>query len=180
VTYVLTPHPDFLPRAVQGVEVDLFRCEGNGLVLTYRVRGAVPSLPERAAPRRADGLWQTTCFELFLRPQESEGYVELNFAPSTQWAAYAFDSYRDGMRNLALRAEPTVEVAEPEHGAVFGLAVHVDLPELGDVPLQASITAVIEESDGAKSYWALAHPAGKPDFHDGACFVLELPAAVRA
>ena len=43
------------------------------------------------------------------------------------------------------------------------------------------LCAVIEEKDGTKSYWALAHPPGdKPDFHDPACFALELPAATGA
>jgi hypothetical protein len=39
---------------------------------------------------------------------------------------------------------------------------------------------VIEESDGTKSYWALAHPAGPPDFHDPTCFALDLAAPSAA
>ena len=31
--------------------------------------------------------------------------------------------------------------------------------------IRVSITAVIEEKGGRKSYWALAHPPGRPDFH---------------
>jgi hypothetical protein len=34
---------------------------------------------------------------------------------------------------------------------------------------------VIEETSGGKSYWALAHPPGKPDFHHADGFVYELP-----
>ena len=37
------------------------------------------------------------------------------------------------------------------------------------------LTAVIEEEDGTKSYWALAHPDGPPDFHDPSCFLARLP-----
>ena len=38
------------------------------------------------------------------------------------------------------------------------------------------LSAVLEEKDGTKSYWALAHPnADKPDFHDPACFAAHLP-----
>ena len=34
---------------------------------------------------------------------------------------------------------------------------------------------VLEEQDGTKSYWALAHPAGdKPDFHAADCFAARL------
>ena len=35
-------------------------------------------------------------------------------------------------------------------------------------------TAVIEEADGTKSYWALAHPSDKPDFHHPDSFALDL------
>ena len=46
-------------------------------------------MPE-GEPGRADELWQSTCFELFLRTPSEENYAEWNFAPSGQWAAYAF------------------------------------------------------------------------------------------
>jgi hypothetical protein len=36
---------------------------------------------------------------------------------------------------------------------------------------------VIEETNGNKSYWALAHPAGKPDFHHADGFAYELSPA---
>jgi len=39
---------------------------------------------------------------------------------------------------------------------------------------------VIEEKDGAKSYWALAHPPGAPDFHHRDCFAIELAPAVAS
>ena len=37
--------------------------------------------------------------------------------------------------------------------------------------------AVVEETDGRLSYWALTHPAERPDFHhrDGFVLVLEGP-----
>ena len=41
---------------------------------------------------------------------------------------------------------------------------------------QLGLSAVLEEKDGTKSYWALAHPPGdKPDFHDPDCFAAQLP-----
>jgi hypothetical protein len=44
------------------------------------------------------------------------------------------------------------------------------------VPWQLNLTSVLQQLDGTKSYWALAHPPdGPPDFHHPACFVLELP-----
>ena len=38
---------------------------------------------------------------------------------------------------------------------------------------QLGLSAVIEELNGHKSYWALAHPPGKPDFHHSDCFTYE-------
>ena len=56
-------------------------------------------------PARTDELWRSTCFELFLRFDDDERYVEFNFSPSTRWAAYAFDGYREGMAELPLAAD---------------------------------------------------------------------------
>jgi hypothetical protein len=33
---------------------------------------------------------------------------------------------------------------------------------------------VIEDADGSLSYWALAHPPGRPDFHHTEAFALDL------
>jgi hypothetical protein len=40
--------------------------------------------------------------------------------------------------------------------------------------LTLALSAVIEDEDGVLSYWALKHPAGKPDFHHRDAFALEL------
>ena len=58
--------------------------------------------------------------------------------------------------------------------AIFDAAV--PLSALPDRDCRMNLTAVIEEQGGTKSYWALAHPAERPDFHDPACFVATLPA----
>jgi hypothetical protein len=41
------------------------------------------------------------------------------------------------------------------------------------------LSAVIEEAGGRQSYWALAHPQGRPDFHHSDCFALEVPQTWR-
>jgi hypothetical protein len=61
------------------------------------------------------------------------------------------------------------------------LQVSLKLDGLPDLPSNApwllNLSAVIEEASGRKSYWALTHPSGEPDFHHSDCFVLEVPAA---
>ncbi len=41
-------------------------------------------------------------------------------------------------------------------------------------PLRLGLSAVIEASGGTLSYWALHHPADKPDFHNAKAFALRL------
>lgn len=165
----LTCHAATPCPAVQSLEAQAARSPG-GLILRYRLRGAMAELrlPEPAAGGRTDGLWAHTCFEAFLG-FEGDGYLEVHIAPSGQWAAYRFDGYRQGMAPLEIDP-PRIEV---EAGA-SQLDVRVDLalPDAGLVRL--GLTAVIEAADGGLSYWALAHPAGPPDFHRAETRVLAL------
>src|SRR5690606_16064169 len=49
--------------------------------------------PERVTtPLRVEGLYQSTCFEVFIACQNR--YLEWNFSPSLEWSGYAFSSYR--------------------------------------------------------------------------------------
>lgn len=167
----LTPHPDTRARAVSAVEVEVGPVSANQVRLRYVVTGGIDGLvlPAAAMPERADELWKATCFEAFAT-RGGGAYREFNFAPSTQWAAYDFDGYRAGMRNADVLA-PRIE---GRHGHEhYELHVAFDLP--GKAPWQVALTAVIEEMGGVKSYWALGHAPGKPDFHHADGFVLELP-----
>ena len=170
----LVPHADAPPKAVRGVSVQVQR-EARGLNLLYLVECPPEQLlvPQPAKPYRADGLWQTTCFELFVR-DGGPGYREFNFSPSRQWAAYAFEGHRDGREPLAVDEAPSVlPMPEP-----FGLLLRSVLRLEAGPNARFGLSAVIEEADGTKSYWALKHPPGAPDFHHPDCFALELPPLV--
>ena len=165
--------------AVTRIEVDAERRPGAHLSLRYTLNGAVANvlLPRNAAPLRADGLWQTTCFEAFIQSDGEPGYYEFNFSPSTEWAAYRFEATRSGMKALEGIEPPKIQGSSDRD--LYEMAVTL---ELGSVPAltQASIwrlglSAVIEERSGGKSYWALSHPAARPDFHHPSSFVLTLP-----
>jgi hypothetical protein len=171
-------HPDSRCEAVSRIDVDVERPCADALVLRFELTGMPGALclPAPAAPARADGLWRHTCFEAFVRAAPGAGYAEFNFAPSTAWAAYLFDSYRGGMRAASVTVAPRIDV--DVHGATFALQATLDgltgLP--GDAAWQLGLSAVIEERHGRLSYWALAHSPGKPDFHHADCFALTLPA----
>jgi hypothetical protein len=175
----LIPHPDWPHGGLTGVWAQAARPEPGRLELRYGLEGRIGEVrfPPAAPPRRTDGLWAHTCFEAFLRPDGGDGYAEFNFAPSGAWAAYRFTGYRERMAEAPLAEPPRIEV--PEAGGHFELAVRLSLaglPELAGSDWRVGISAVIEDLDGGKSYWALAHPPGKADFHHADCFALELPA----
>ena len=121
-------------------------------------------------PSRADELWKTTCFEAFLREAGSDAYQEWNFAPSGQWAAYKFSDYREGMAELEVGAPPYIRVEDNLTWWTLGATISVEAGRAWNLGL----SAVIEEKDGTKSYWALSHPSEKPDFHHPDCFIGQL------
>lgn len=177
----LTPHPETLSTVVESVDVSAHRGKPERITLTCGLIGDVNriSIPRPGLAMRADELWKHTCYELFIQA-DGGSYYEFNFSPSLQWAAYRFSSYRKGMAN----AEPTFISGlglRVETGG-FGGYAEVDLSDLPGLdltnPLRIGLSAVIEESDGRKTYWALAHPPGKPDFHHPVAFAGDLPSVV--
>jgi|SRR5579871_3186245 len=174
-------HSDSRCAAASRIEAEITRESASRLILDYRLSGRIADLaiPPLARPQRTDDLWRHTCFEAFIKSTDSLGYCEFNLSPSRAWAAYRFSGYRIGMAPALEIDEVIIEtrLASDQLAlrAVLDLAGFKDLVP---APLwRVGISAVIEETNGAKSYWALNHPAGKPDFHHLDGFVLDLLSA---
>jgi hypothetical protein len=135
----------------------------RGLRARFRLEGDSSGifLPPRAErPARRDELWRATCFELFLGRRGEASYVEINVAPSGDWNAYAFSGYREGMAP----ADAVVRLDPARDGVGVGVDFAVDVELAIAPPLEVGVTAVLAHAEG-NSYWALAHPGEKPDFH---------------
>jgi hypothetical protein len=173
----LRRHPSTRAEAVRAIQVIVHRSASAELRMTFRLDGDIPRVrvPLPGAPRIATQLWQHTCFEAFIAVEGQSAYHEFNFAPSGAWAVYAFSGYRNGgpLANETMRPHIAVRStgSRLELDAVVGLdvlsAIHPH------APLRIGLSAVIETSDGL-SYWAIRHPADKPDFHNAAGFALLL------
>ncbi len=130
-------------------------------------------------PERRDALWHSTCFELFMS-LPGGGYVEYNFSPSKAWASYRFESYRQGKQSALELPHPLIFLDKTDDNQ-FGLVAFVELGRHSQSEgAKIALSAVIEETNGTKSYWALRHPPGPPDFHHPDCFALTLPAPEAA
>lgn len=175
-TFELHPHPATPPLGVSGVSARFLSLDGQWATLRWRVESAGSLvLPPFAGKVRADGLWQTTCFELFVKPGNGSAYAEFNFSPSQGWAAYDFSAYREGMTE---RPVPRAPVCTPRRGqSVLIFDVALPAGALPARPFDFGLTSVIEEEGGHKSYWAIAHRPDRPDFHHASCFAgtLEAP-----
>ncbi len=162
--------------------------EPGSLLLQYWLEADLRRLrlpPPVPGAGRADRLWTHTCFEAFIRRLDSPHYLELNFSPSGEWAAYRFETYREGMAPAPLPQPPRLAVRCA--GERLELEAEVDLrgvlaqpdraalgPQAGNGSLRIALGTVVEDRDGGLSYWALRHPAGRPDFHHPDSFTLEL------
>ena len=172
--FTLTCHPQNPSQSIREIDVVVEEANSGSLMLTFCLVGDISalSIPESRSPRRAEHLWQHTCFEAFVMAGEGPEYREFNFSPSGEWAVYDFRGYRNG--------------GVLENKLVPGIVVHKTMDrlelgaEIGQVllphgrPLRLGLSAIVEDAGGKLSYWALRHPPGKPDFHHADAFALTL------
>jgi hypothetical protein len=172
----LVPHPAcLLPTPSYKLWASVDHAAAFGATATVNIWFGIGAPADRfvipsGEPRRADGLWQTTCFEAFLQPRGQETYREWNFAPSGEWASYDFAAYREDMKPAEV-ATPYIRMEENLTWWTLGATIAVP----SDLQWRLGLSAVMEERDGSKTYWALAHPSETPDFHHPDCFTAKLP-----
>jgi hypothetical protein len=177
----LVPHPRGAPlRAALEVFARARLVGLSAVRFDYRVTGDVASLaiPARQPSRQRDRLWERTCFEAFVAAGRGAGYCELNFSPSTEWAAYEFDGHRLGMRALAL-APPAIVIEQTARELLVTATVELGGLAAAPWPRCVGLTAVIEEQGGGRGFFALRHPCDEPDFHDAEGFAVLLDGSAR-
>jgi hypothetical protein len=173
--HILRAHPHTPRGAVRGITAGAERLGAHSLRFRYVLEAELRHLripPAAPDAGRADQLWAHTCFEAFVGFEHLPDYVELNFAPSGQWAAYRFQSYRQGMVPAALEESP--RLARRDGQQRLELQAEVKLGAALHRPLRIGLSAVVEDAEGRLSYWALRHAPGRPDFHHRESFSLAL------
>lgn len=168
VHVTLAGHPANPPRFHQRVDATIGRSSDGGLIIGYRILGLNLDLhvPTPHAPAPAEALWKTTCAELFIGPSGRPTYREFNFSPSGQWAAYDFLDYRERKPGEVACRAPTIACHRAEDLLQLDVTVPREaLPKPEGDSLRAALAVVLEAEGGHTGYWALAHAAGKPDFH---------------
>jgi hypothetical protein len=149
----------------------------GALAVRYELTGPLDELAipgPAVSPARRDGLWEETCFELFLAAKNSPRYQEFNLSPAGHWNVYRFADYREGMEEeTAFDSLPFRVERGPN---ALSLVVEFDLSRVvpADQALEIGVSAVIESKSGEASHWALTHTGPEPDFHRREGFILKL------
>lgn len=134
-------------------------------------------LPTYTGGRSADRLWEHTCFEVFIAVEGQLGYHEFNVSPSGDWASYTFKGRREQIAESTL-IEPMREVQRETHRLCvkLGLPLASISPMHPTASLRLGLSAILEDKQGRRSFWALHHVPGRPDFHAPEAFALRLEA----
>jgi hypothetical protein len=179
----LSCHPLNRAPMVRSLDACATRTEAGELHFAYQLRGDMVRLliPPAEDNSRRDALWEHTCFEAFVAVAGETAYLEFNFSPSGQWAAYHFSAYRqpDPSQMLPLAPRISAHLSAGRLDLLATVPCAALPPAFASAPLQIGLSAVIESCDTVddhRSYWALRHPAERPDFHLRQGFALELTA----
>ncbi|RJR39565.1 MAG: hypothetical protein C4576_21715 [Desulfobacteraceae bacterium] len=174
--FLLQPYPGkglSIPIDIKGSIERSF----DRLSISYQLQGKLQDIliPEvEKTPSRRSGLWEGTCFELFLAREGSNQYREFNLSPAGHWNVFSFSDYRQSMREEKRYQSLPFRVQKTENSFLLRLNFHLD-EKIRERNLDAGVSAVIKTSDGKSTYWSLAHTAARPDFHARDSFIISLP-----
>jgi hypothetical protein len=176
VLFSLQPFTPVRPPSNLRITVQVSR-RSNAAILSYTVHSPIKELcvPDPAdRPLRKGGLWEETCLEFFLATKDSPRYWEINLSPSGHWNVYRFSAYREAVQEEAAFTSLPFRVKRGKDLFLLDLELHLDRIIHSETPLQAGISAVLKLRSGEMTYWALSHPAQRPDFHRRESFIAEL------
>ncbi len=128
-------------------------------------------------PARVIGLWESTCFEMFIKNNEKEEYLEFNCSSANNWNIFYFPKERAALKEFtSITNLASSSVLKQDKLTV---SFWIDLKKLPidfwiEGQMSLGLTSVIESTSGELSYWALNHIDSKPNFHNPKSFNFSL------
>lgn len=150
--------------------------DSNQLQITYKLTGASQIIIPQPSPTptRQYDLWEHTCMELFVQPQDSTSYWEFNLSPAGHWNVFRLLDYRQDLAEELVFDSLPFGVLQQANVLQLNLLVELDRIIAPEQKLKVGITSVIEDRDGRLSYWALSHPDKEADFHHQDGFAIDI------
>ena len=173
-TFILKNHNKEEKNIVVEVSLEIKQKRVN---IEYRVTGEIDNYIfetfmesealmrlKSSSPIRANNLWKSTCFELFIAPKENLNYWELNISSSTKWNFYAFDSYKENMREERDISIPNIEIVQKEN--LYFISCEFNLREI--IPKQSNfnLAVILLDRNCVRHFYSINRKGGVVDFHD--------------
>lgn len=165
----LWPHPTTACPDVLALHARVSGASGGAWHLRFELAADLGTLRVPAAdetPGARDQLWRHTCFEAFVGQPDSSSYHEFNFSPAGHWAAWRFGAERVRHPDAPALPAPRLECNRTDRRLTLDAWLPASALPDGNGECLLGLCAVVESANGRLSYWALAHPRAKPDFHD--------------
>lgn len=167
-----------------------FGVTADTLEVVYRLQGDLSqlSLPLPANdPERRDGLWQTTCLELFLAQRGANGYWEFNLSPAGHWNVYRLEGYRQELTSEPAYQQLPFQVKHQEQplghhqvtspGQAMTMTVRCPLPpDVQGKRVEGGCETACEtafERAFERAFETVATTAGHPELEVGITAVIE-------
>lgn len=133
---------------------------GTQLTVRYAAEPGPLVWPPFDRLQRQSGLWESTCFELFLSRPNNPEYLELNLSPSGAWNCFSFSDNRLNMKESnAMTVNSIVANAN-------SLTANLECdPALEGTTYELGLSAVLQKPGGELDHFALSHGV-TPDFHN--------------
>ena len=139
--------------------------------LTFMLNGEIKNyiVPNKEKLKRANELWKTTCFELFLANSKEEKYYELNISPTLAWNFYTLSEYRAVPKEVAEEIEPLIMSRRDEEN--YEITFELESKTVNFEAFDTFNLACILLSNAKKrTFWSLNPQHGLPDFHNQQSF----------
>lgn len=167
-------HSKLIPFKDVDLQVNLeagLQLIGSNLKVNFKLSGEVEeiALPKKeASGRRVIGLWESTCFELFILNNETHSYYEFNFSPEGHWNAFFFPKKKAPLKEAISFKD--IQSNQTHSKNEFSLDASIDMYSMQpafwqEENMSVALTGVLESKIGL-SYWAIDHLDKKPNFHN--------------
>ncbi len=152
-----------------GVEIQgSISMQDNAINLTFHLDGDIDKIQWPAlslSPKRTMGLWQATCFELFVSNPNENTYHEFNLSPSGDWHSFRFSDYRIDMATSDRLLLGTMEQSRNIDRITLDVSIECLIPGNITNLFQVGLSAVLLDESGQQTCFALSHEGPTPDFH---------------
>lgn len=152
--------------------------QDNRLNIEYLFTGDLTTiiipLPEQTAQTRQYDLWEHTCLEFFLAPQDTTAYWEFNLSLAGNWNVFHLQDYRQDLAEEMIITSLPFKVLQLNDSMQLNLELGLNPIISATQNLEVGIASVVEDQDQQLSYWGLQHLASEPDFHQRNTWVLRL------